>query len=351
MFLFKPACDISIDLKDKDSKEKFELKKDNGTETLYLYSGEDSISGTVFMNIPQGKTVDHLGLKIELLGQIELFYDRGNHFEFIALVQNLEPAGEYKESKSYPFEFLNVEKQYESYNGINVRLRYFLRVTLTRGFTSSNIIKELDFWVHFYGTPPEFNNSIKMEVGIEDCLHIEFEYNKSKYDLKEVIIGKIFFLLVRIKVKHMELVLVKRESTGSGQSLYNESENLTKFEVMDGTPVRGESVPVRLFLGGFDLTPTYKTVHNKFSVKYFLNLVIVDDDDRRYFKQQEIFLWRKPKKKSKKARAKSSISSPPSTPSNSNSSSSISSSTSSSSEKSETSTNSTDSSVSKEEVK
>lgn len=23
-------------------------------------------------------------------------------------------------------------------------------------------------------------DSIKMEVGIEDCLHIEFEYNKSK---------------------------------------------------------------------------------------------------------------------------------------------------------------------------
>ena len=27
----------------------------------------------------------------------------------------------------------------------------------------------------------EINNSIKMEVGIEDCLHIEFEYNKAKY--------------------------------------------------------------------------------------------------------------------------------------------------------------------------
>ena len=32
--------------------------------------------------------------------------------------------------------------------------------------------------------PPEINNSIKMEVGIEDCLHIEFEYNRSKYHLK-----------------------------------------------------------------------------------------------------------------------------------------------------------------------
>jgi hypothetical protein len=26
------------------------------------------------------------------------------------------------------------------------------------------------------------NPSIKMEVGIEDCLHIEFEYNKSRWD-------------------------------------------------------------------------------------------------------------------------------------------------------------------------
>ena len=48
----------------------------------------------------------------------------------------------------------------------------------------------------------------------------------------------------------------------------------------------------RLFLSPYDLTPTYKTVHNKFSVKYFLNLVLVDEEDRRYFKQQEIQLYR-----------------------------------------------------------
>ncbi len=27
-------------------------------------------------------------------------------------------------------------------------------------------------------------------------------------------------------------------------------------------------------------------------MKYFLNLVLVDEDDRRYFKQQEIILYR-----------------------------------------------------------
>jgi len=91
----------------------------------------------------------------------------------------------------------------------------------------------------------------------------------------------------------MELALIKRESTGTGPNVYNESETITKYEVMDGSPVKGESIPIRLFLSGFDLTPTYKNIHNKFSVKYFLNLVLVDEEDRRYFKQTDINLWRK----------------------------------------------------------
>merc|ERR1712159_135700 len=154
----------------------------------------------------------------------------------------------------------------------------------------------MELWVKNLTTAvvnTEINNAIKMEVGIEDCLHIEFEYNRTKYHLKDVIIGKIYFLLVRLKIKHMEIEIRRRESTGTGADLYNESETITKFEIMDGAPVRGESVPVRLFLSGFDLTPTYRNVNNKFSVKYYLNLVLVDEEDRRYFKQQEIVLFRK----------------------------------------------------------
>ncbi|KAJ7298081.1 hypothetical protein O6H91_18G042000 [Diphasiastrum complanatum] len=181
--------------------------------------------------------------------------------------------------------------QYESYNGVNVRLRYVLKVTITRNY-ATNIVEYKDFWVRNYQPHPEINNSIKMEVGIEDCLHIEFEYSKSKYHLKDVVIGKIYFLLVRIKIKHMELEIRRRESTGSGPNTYNESETLAKYEIMDGAPVRGESIPIRLFLSPYDLTPTYRNINNKFSVKYYLNLVLVDEEDRRYFKQQEITLYR-----------------------------------------------------------
>lgn len=48
----------------------------------------------------------------------------------------------------------------------------------------------------------------------------------------------------------------------------------------------GESIPIRLFLAGYDLTPTFKDVNKKFSVRYYLNLVLIDEEERRYFKQQ-----------------------------------------------------------------
>jgi vacuolar protein sorting-associated protein 26 len=44
-----------------------------------------------------------------------------------------------------------------------------------------NITKEQDFVVHVLGSAPDINSTIKMEVGIDECLHIEFEYEKSMF--------------------------------------------------------------------------------------------------------------------------------------------------------------------------
>jgi len=103
--------------------------------------------------------------------------------------------------------------------------------------------------------------------------------------------------------------VIRREISGEGvaaaqsdqlqvsgdANLYTETQTLVKYEIMDGAPVKGEVIPVKLCLNGIpaDLTPTYSAINNRFSVRYFLNLVLVDEDDRRYFKQQEIILWRK----------------------------------------------------------
>ena len=133
------------------------------------------------------------------------------------------------------------------------------------------------------------------------------------YHLRDRIIGRVNFVTVRIKIKYMELAVIRRETCGevmgaaaghvggmppgsqekAGQVL-TETQTLIRHEIMDGAPVKGEVIPVRLFLGGIpaDLTPTY-TGNTRFSIRYYLNLVLVDEVDRRYFKQQEIILWRK----------------------------------------------------------
>lgn len=200
---------------------------------------------------------------------------------------------------------------------MNVRLRYLIRVTISRSY--SNCVKEQEFLVQNYAnvslnfekeliyylnklitqaatqavTAEAPAQGIKMEVGIEDCLHIEFEFDKQRYHLQDVILGKIYFLLVRIKIKFMELAVIRREAAGVGANAYNESENIVKFELMDGAPIKGECVPIRLFMSHLDLTPTSRSVNNVFSVKYYLNLVLVDEEDRRYFKQQEVIFWRR----------------------------------------------------------
>jgi vacuolar protein sorting-associated protein 26 len=242
--------------------------------------------------VKPGKRVEHLGVKVEIVGRIESTSDKSASYDFFTISKDLEPAGVLTESKDYKWKFTAVDKSCETYSGNSAKVRYFVRLTVQRPY-GYNVVREEDFAVQILYPPPE-TTSLKMEVGIEDCLHIEFEYDKSKYHTRDVIIGKVYFLLVRLKVKHMEIDIIRRETTGANaSSQVVDNDTIAKFELMDGAPVRGECIPVRIYLSGFELSPTYKTVQNRLSVKYFLNLVIVDEEDRRYFKQQEVVLWRK----------------------------------------------------------
>lgn len=64
---------------------------------------------------------------MRLLTCAEMFYDRGHHFDFISMAQEMAAPGELRHTVSYDFEFKNIEKQYESYWGVNVKLRYHPR--------------------------------------------------------------------------------------------------------------------------------------------------------------------------------------------------------------------------------
>lgn len=265
-----------------------------------VYSVGEIVNGNITIGLRPGSKIQHDGIRVECIGEI-IYSDNRPPYIFYSSLRELVSPDILLVTRTYPYEFKNIDMEYDTYGGVNVQLRYYIRVTVLRSVRSGgNLIKQREFLVVNISPIPiqqqQSSQGIRMEVGIEDCLHLEFEYNHSYYHLQDVVIGRIYFLLVRIKLKYMELVIIRREQTqasGVGQVAVTESTNIAKFEVMDGSPVKGESIPIRLFLTPYDLTPTHPNVHNKFNVKYYLNLVLVDDDDRRYFKQHEIILWRK----------------------------------------------------------
>lgn len=64
----------------------------------------------------------------------DMLYDRSSTYDFFSISKDLEPPGLLLESKKYKFKFNAVDKAHETYSGINVRLRYFVRLTIHRNY-------------------------------------------------------------------------------------------------------------------------------------------------------------------------------------------------------------------------
>ena len=75
-------------------------KKIGSSETvLPIFAKDERVSGKVRINCDDGKKLEHQGIKIEILGQTEMFYDRGNFYEFCSAVRELAIPGVLTESK------------------------------------------------------------------------------------------------------------------------------------------------------------------------------------------------------------------------------------------------------------
>ena len=102
---------FKVTFADADTRRTVTTKVNDREVDQFLFDAVDNVCGTVDIEVTGGKKLEHTGIKIELIGHIELLYDRANQFEFTSLVRELETPGILDGSKSYPFEFTAVEKQ------------------------------------------------------------------------------------------------------------------------------------------------------------------------------------------------------------------------------------------------
>ena len=91
-------------------------------ETVPLYTDGDTVSGVVTITPAFGKKVDHQGIKIELLGQIEAFYDKGSFYDFVASAREVSGPAELREEVNFDFEFPKLELLNLRCSGVRVEL-------------------------------------------------------------------------------------------------------------------------------------------------------------------------------------------------------------------------------------
>ena len=117
-------CEIDVKLAKPEGRKPATIKdRNSGSYKAIVFQDGEDVKGQVLINLNKGKKLDHLGIRVELIGIIENLYDAKQNSVFLQLVRDLEPPGSLNDNVSYDFQFNRVEKQYETYNGIVVRTR------------------------------------------------------------------------------------------------------------------------------------------------------------------------------------------------------------------------------------
>jgi hypothetical protein len=89
-------------------------------------------------------------------------------------------------------------------------------VTIGKRLFGSKFIVDKSFIVNNTTKEPQLNANVKLEMGIDNLIHLEYELFRTKYHLDDSIVGRILFLKVGMRVKTIELHLAKKETVGHG---------------------------------------------------------------------------------------------------------------------------------------
>ena len=213
----KPTVDIIIN--EISARKRYTVREKSGeTVKLPTFHDREDVSGKVIINLNKLKKLEHTGIKIELTGLIEQLNDKKNVSRFITITRDLEPSGIItNEVTNISFEFKNVEKQFETYRGNNIVVKYTLKVIVLSKMRQAT--QEVEFAVINPKDPsllPAENEPIKLEVGIEDWLHLVFDVNRNKFHLRDCVTGQVTIKKVSIRLKSMELQIIKKETIGAG---------------------------------------------------------------------------------------------------------------------------------------
>lgn len=244
--------------------------------------------------------MEHNGVVLRLVGVIQV--EDAIQNDFLDSTLKLLPAGGEALSPDKPvelaFSFGALGLPFDSYEGQRVTVRYYLELHVKRSF--ADVHKERTLWV--IGQKPKkidgddnavVDRPVSMEIGLAVFLHIQISLDRTVFPVDGIVTGSILFLLVGTEIREARLQILRREVLLSEEHEANslgpkDGEILGTHQIMSGLAQRGDHIPFRFHLGTTAVGPTKVAVGGVFSIRYYLMVTFHDQEDRKYFKSQEI---------------------------------------------------------------
>ncbi|OHT08847.1 Vacuolar protein sorting-associated protein 26 [Tritrichomonas foetus] len=249
--------------------------------TTPVFVHGDVIKGKLNIKLlDQTTPITHKGIQVSIIGRFE--GGKVPNYLDPFFVKNLQllPASKLSQSlENISFNFDRVSFPLPSYYGTGVNVAYYVECKVDLS-PFPNVTRKPFYFVklsaHHEDTP------LHKGIGITNVLHMDVILKSTTVDPRVGFIGYLYFALFKIRMVSVSFEVVRVESNILGGYLEKTDEKLQSFEIMDGAPVKGTAIPIRMFTGGMNIWPNPKD--SKFSVEYFLRVHAVDETGSLYVK-------------------------------------------------------------------
>jgi vacuolar protein sorting-associated protein 26 len=121
---------------------------------------------------------------------------------------------------------------------------------------------------------------------------VEFIFPKRYFGSHEAVVGAVYFTLVKLRIVYMTMTLYRVEEYRADLTTLQSREILKTFDIMDGAPVRGEMIPIRIYMGDLNIWPYLDFNGSALKAEHYLRVKMIDENGTPYCKRMMVHFGR-----------------------------------------------------------
>lgn len=229
-------------------------------------------------------TFSHRGIEYEFCTEICNF--DGTVVKYNVTSRHLADSAVINNSVIYDLPQVKTMANGQTYHGALFAVRHMIRVWVKKFFGMETLEREiLAFKKVQY---PKRVEPYNWAMIIDDTFRINILMQRRKFDLDDVILGELHFIIANMKIRMVRIQLVAQETLEFNGVSKKFKNVIDYWELAVGNPVKGEMIPFRIFLKPVYIWPSTSNVELGYSSTHFVHFTVITESGSKYFKALQV---------------------------------------------------------------